>query len=936
MTSYPFTRLTTSEVEYEMYLPHGADDHIQREIIAKGVPYEEEMLRDLVRRTAPGDLIVDVGANVGNHSVYLAAHGRRVVAIEPNAELAEAIRRSAVRNSFEDRLEVVEAGCGAVAGRGRLEVVNPSNLGMSRIETGAEGPTEIVALDALIGDRPVAALKIDVEGMEGAVLAGARRLLDRDRPIIYLEANEGRDLVEILGCMDRDDYVHARIFNVTPTHLLLPVLATESAPDAGRGLLGGIRMTPDQVANHVDLHAALRRRTGRSDPVAALAQVAAESDRTAKRMERHRALRDQHHVALAALAEARARPAKQMRRNVVSRILTWLADGPVPLPPRTAERLARSAAKRAPDRGLPATTSRPKRRRARAWSPADLDAHYARGPIAPKGLQLPSDESVTVIVPVHNGAAWLERAVHAALSQTGVVVDVVVIDDGSTDETAEIAARLARAHPEVRVVSTLRNFGCYYARNVGLLVARGTFIATLDADDIMSPDRLQRQVELIRATQGAVASQCRMRRWTADFSQPLTEPRHGENGLVWRRDAQERIGWYDSVRFGGDTEFRLRLIAAHGPEAVPRLPDEMYFLRTTESSLAMSPETAAYARTEAGGIVPDLSPSRRCYAERFAAWHRAALGGPVLPFPLMKRPFALGAQHQNAAPCLGQRRIGTMASFPMRRANLRVTLDRILPQLDELRLYLNGYDAVPDFCRHEKIRVTLGANAQGDLRDNGKFHDLPRGEDAYIFTLDDDLVYPEDYVARMVHFVEMLDRRAVVGVHGVIYPQGPLERITDRTVIRFRKASPGAFVDLLGTGTAAWHASAFAPDLSAFETAGVCDLWFATAAARAGLPMFAVPREEGWMTDQTIQGTSLFNEAVADRTGYLEVYETHLRPALRGGAVRLDAERRLASAYSEATLAAAGIALAEAGRVTGRAPDVEGAISGWIRRPDLD
>ena len=99
---------------------------------------------------------------------------------------------------------------------------------------------------------------------------------------------------------------------------------------------------------------------------------------------------------------------------------------------------------------------------------------------------------VTVIVPAYQAEAYLEDALRSALTQTHRELEVVVVDDGSTDRTAEIAA----AHP----VRLLRqpNGGPAAARNAGLAAARGAFIAILDADDVWPAERLQWQIEHLR------------------------------------------------------------------------------------------------------------------------------------------------------------------------------------------------------------------------------------------------------------------------------------------------------------------------------------------------------------------------------------------------------------------------------------------------------
>ncbi len=98
--------------------------------------------------------------------------------------------------------------------------------------------------------------------------------------------------------------------------------------------------------------------------------------------------------------------------------------------------------------------------------------------------------SISVIIPVYNGASFLGAAIESVLAQTLRASEVIVVDDGSTDDSAVIAAHYA---PDVRVLSQV-NGGCGAARNLGVQHASGTLLAFLDADDLWMPDKLQCQL----------------------------------------------------------------------------------------------------------------------------------------------------------------------------------------------------------------------------------------------------------------------------------------------------------------------------------------------------------------------------------------------------------------------------------------------------------
>ncbi|WP_139559630.1 glycosyltransferase family 2 protein [Methylotetracoccus oryzae] len=96
---------------------------------------------------------------------------------------------------------------------------------------------------------------------------------------------------------------------------------------------------------------------------------------------------------------------------------------------------------------------------------------------------------VSVIIPTHNRAALLERALRSVYAQTAPVLEVIVVDDGSTDGTREL---IERTFPEVRYLQQAQA-GVSTARNRGIAAAQGTWVALLDSDDEWLPRKIERQ-----------------------------------------------------------------------------------------------------------------------------------------------------------------------------------------------------------------------------------------------------------------------------------------------------------------------------------------------------------------------------------------------------------------------------------------------------------
>ena len=105
---------------------------------------------------------------------------------------------------------------------------------------------------------------------------------------------------------------------------------------------------------------------------------------------------------------------------------------------------------------------------------------------------------VSVVVPAYNAAWSLDETLASVCAQTYPELEVLVVDDGSTDATAEVAATWSGRDPRVRLISK-PNGGVASARNRGMREARGVYVAPIDADDLWAPDHVERQVAALEA-----------------------------------------------------------------------------------------------------------------------------------------------------------------------------------------------------------------------------------------------------------------------------------------------------------------------------------------------------------------------------------------------------------------------------------------------------
>ena len=207
---------------------------------------------------------------------------------------------------------------------------------------------------------------------------------------------------------------------------------------------------------------------------------------------------------------------------------------------------------------------------------------------------------VSVVIPTYNYARYLPHSIESALAQTHRDVEVIVVDDGSTDDTKEVVARYGD-----RVVYRYQeNIGLPKSRNQGCRIARGDYLAFLDADDVWLPDKLEKQLPILEADPQVGMVCCMMDRIDDDGNpipglKPLRRPgetlaemlRAGTalpSTFLVRRAGFEQIGGFserleymEDLFFGFQVAMRSKVVS---------LPDVLAHYRVHGDSLSHSKE----------------------------------------------------------------------------------------------------------------------------------------------------------------------------------------------------------------------------------------------------------------------------------------------------------------------------------------------------------
>lgn len=197
--------------------------------------------------------------------------------------------------------------------------------------------------------------------------------------------------------------------------------------------------------------------------------------------------------------------------------------------------------------------------------------------------------------------------------------------------------------------------------------------------------------------------------------------------------------------------------------------------------------------------------------------------------------------------------VASMAAMPERIKSFQLTIDSIINQVDVLNVYLNNWDVVPDFLSDKKINI-FRSQESGDLGDAGKFYPL-KFFDGYFFTLDDDLVYPLNYVSTMIEKINQYNRKSFICVHGNKLPDYPLKSYYyDKKGVHFTKELiADLVVDVPGTGTLAFHSSLYSVCMNDFKKANMSDIWLYAVAKEEKIPVVSIERKKYWLYS-SIQG----------------------------------------------------------------------------------
>jgi len=227
---------------------------------------------------------------------------------------------------------------------------------------------------------------------------------------------------------------------------------------------------------------------------------------------------------------------------------------------------------------------------------------------------------ISVVIPAYNAESTIHIALDSILNQTWRNIEVIVVDDFSTDETAAVVTLYEARDSRVRLLRNEVNLGAYPSRNRGMKAATGEYVTVHDSDDWSHPQKLEKMVQVLELAPEKMASVSFWVRVTRELNfvgswflnESFLEKNH--SSALIRRSVLDEIGYWDTVNVAGDSEFLWRLEKHYGFDSI------LFVLKNTPLSFALSDDTSL-TRTKMTHVKTIHFGLRRMYREAARWWH---------------------------------------------------------------------------------------------------------------------------------------------------------------------------------------------------------------------------------------------------------------------------------------------------------------------------
>ncbi|MDK4705017.1 FkbM family methyltransferase [Rhizobium sp. CNPSo 4062] len=892
------------------YVHHdNPQDHIFLQLQQRREFYERELLDALASYLSPGDFVLDVGANIGNHTIYFAGVSKCfVAAFEPNPRVVNILRRNIAANDLTSRVEVHDIGLSDHRGVGQMvEGDFANNLGAYKLQEIVGTGIGFCPLDDIKLPHRPRLIKIDVEGMELQVLRGAKKTISDASPIISLECSNGNELSLIDQYLSDLGYSCIDAFNYTPTHVFVRTNVDDYPRQnlrAASHALSKIELTRFVVDEHG--HRLMARiRKDSADAAAGFGKVI---------------------VAIESVKSAIA----SLNASVAGQFAGIIADN---------NGLTAIERELVELRGELLNGEAAQIMQGRIAEIASV-LHQLESQVALLQRDLTDDKVIVAIESVNSVIASLKASMADTVAEqsAGIIAGnnvLAAIERELVELRGELlngeAAQIVQGR---RIAEAASEIEALRAETKDMAAMSGDALIKL-TDTLHAVDRRIADVrgDLVSGFRDQRAEVSSLKSSIANTIKSVTKTNAKELGLVLLRESERKQHEIleDFRQKNRMLERRLRLIEGgvrsvylHSVEDVSEAPSSICVsifnfasgwgdwrhqqsvklepagwieLRQDRSTPGVG---SPIIRTEVAGLYqvrvkaffeaptagprpfvrvvdaatseilgPDTPLSGEETLFRFYQPHRVSdlkisilVAAPRIGYRLQVVSVQLdrvgGNSHQKwVSRKIGHKVIASMASIPSRTPMLRDAVQSLLVQCDEVRVFLNGYPNIPDFLDHPRVKVRR-SETWDDTGDAGKFGWIEEDDEpGYRIICDDDLLFPPDLVERLVGEVQSTQDEAFVGLHGIILRQ-PIRNYYasgDRHAVHFHSAlADTKAVHVLATCVMCYHSTKLSMSRADFMYRNMADIWLAKHARDRNIPLLIINRPFKWVRQNSQKG----------------------------------------------------------------------------------
>lgn len=224
---------------------------------------------------------------------------------------------------------------------------------------------------------------------------------------------------------------------------------------------------------------------------------------------------------------------------------------------------------------------------------------------------------VSIIITNYNTSEYIDRAIKSALNQTYKQIEIIILDDNSTDDSLAILENY-KDYTNIHIYLYNQNMGPYWLKNSVIDKLNGEYVTILDSDDVDSLDKIEKQTKILSENPQILCVTCLYERENYKISL-------GYPSMLWKKEVFTEIGFYDSVKMGADSEFYERFLRVFGRPSVYHIKEVLQRGVRRENGLT--------------SLIPERSEVRNKYVDNFKEWHRK-IEKPHISFPLKTRPFS--------------------------------------------------------------------------------------------------------------------------------------------------------------------------------------------------------------------------------------------------------------------------------------------------------